>query len=346
MDDVTSQRAQQPMAARYDGGVSPMFHDPSQRSKSPTPLGLCGNVYVTGRVSPYGSFGAPETLEEGHAGSYLQNNSEMTVQNDLDLEILLRGNLLQQQQQRITILETSLSSMCNEIQKYRAQLQDMDCEKGALAKPQPKVQSRYWTAEEHHQFLVGLEKYGPRDVKSIAALVTTRNATQVRTHAQKYFLRVARETGEDDPDATEEQKTNTRKRMMMSESMVDCRDRTDASESPELLPQEPQEDDDEGDDFGAAGFGSVMGYELGDFGASLDIQGTQHPALGGDSPLRAFDEDLAMSKGPMRKRMKESFERNSRSVSPSRLDGLGDLEEVNADEVVGIYEHSQVSVKD
>lgn len=37
------------------------------------------------------------------------------AQNDLELEILLRGNLLQQQQQRIAILELSLSNTCNEV---------------------------------------------------------------------------------------------------------------------------------------------------------------------------------------------------------------------------------------
>jgi hypothetical protein len=38
-----------------------------------------------------------------------------------------------------------------------------------------------------------VEKYGPKDVKSIALHVGTRNATQVRTHAQKYYLRIDRE---------------------------------------------------------------------------------------------------------------------------------------------------------
>lgn len=38
-----------------------------------------------------------------------------------------------------------------------------------------------------------MHKYGPKDVRAIASYVGSRNATQVRTHAQKYFLRVARE---------------------------------------------------------------------------------------------------------------------------------------------------------
>jgi len=62
----------------------------------------------------------------------------------------------------------------------------------ALQKSQP----RYWTPDEHQRFLEALEKYGSKDVRAIANHVRTRNATQVRTHAQKYFLRVAKESKE------------------------------------------------------------------------------------------------------------------------------------------------------
>mmetsp|Transcript_25105 Transcript_25105/g.48889 ORF Transcript_25105/g.48889 Transcript_25105/m.48889 type:complete len:443 (+) Transcript_25105:221-1549(+) len=54
-------------------------------------------------------------------------------------------------------------------------------------------QSRYWTAEEHQRFVDAIGLYGPKDVRQIANFVGTRNATQVRTHAQKYFLKMTRE---------------------------------------------------------------------------------------------------------------------------------------------------------
>ena len=57
----------------------------------------------------------------------------------------------------------------------------------------PKSQTRYWTKEEHEKFLQALDMYGSKDVKSISAFVKTRTPTQVRTHAQKYFLRLKRE---------------------------------------------------------------------------------------------------------------------------------------------------------
>ncbi|GAB0491512.1 hypothetical protein MMPV_002766 [Pyropia vietnamensis] len=61
--------------------------------------------------------------------------------------------------------------------------------------PKPKVagQSRYWTPSEHRLFVEALSLYGTKDLKSIAAHVSTRNQTQVRTHAQKWSMRLVRE---------------------------------------------------------------------------------------------------------------------------------------------------------
>ncbi|KAL6189674.1 hypothetical protein ACLB2K_036077 [Fragaria x ananassa] len=48
-----------------------------------------------------------------------------------------------------------------------------------------------WTEDEHRQFLLGLEKYGKGDWRSISRnFVVTRTPTQVASHAQKYFIRL------------------------------------------------------------------------------------------------------------------------------------------------------------
>lgn len=80
---------------------------------------------------------------------------------------------------------------------------------GAVKKPKTKKeraakvkipgQSRYWTPEEHKLFLEALNKFGHKDLRSISAFVGTRNMTQVRTHSQKYFMRLMREAKRQNP---------------------------------------------------------------------------------------------------------------------------------------------------
>jgi SHAQKYF class myb-like DNA-binding protein len=48
-----------------------------------------------------------------------------------------------------------------------------------------------WTAEEHRLFLQGLELHG-KGWKKIAGLIKSRTVVQIRTHAQKYFQKMAK----------------------------------------------------------------------------------------------------------------------------------------------------------
>ncbi len=48
-----------------------------------------------------------------------------------------------------------------------------------------------WTAEEHEAFLQGLRMYG-REWKRVAADIRTRTSAQIRSHAQKYFAKLAK----------------------------------------------------------------------------------------------------------------------------------------------------------
>jgi len=53
-------------------------------------------------------------------------------------------------------------------------------------------ENRYWTKEEREKFHVALKMFGT-DFEAIAAFVGTRNSTQVRTHAQKYYAKMVRD---------------------------------------------------------------------------------------------------------------------------------------------------------
>lgn len=53
-----------------------------------------------------------------------------------------------------------------------------------------------WTKEEHERFMLGtfatnlgLQLYG-KDWKKIEELVATRNGAQIRSHAQKFFIKL------------------------------------------------------------------------------------------------------------------------------------------------------------
>jgi len=60
-------------------------------------------------------------------------------------------------------------------------------------KPKPETgSSGRWTQEEHEAFLAGLKVFG-REWKKVAQRIPTRTSAQIRSHAQKYFAKLARD---------------------------------------------------------------------------------------------------------------------------------------------------------
>jgi SHAQKYF class myb-like DNA-binding protein len=55
-----------------------------------------------------------------------------------------------------------------------------------------------WTAEEHRKFVEALKKYG-KQWKKVEDYIQTRSGAQIRSHAQKYFLKIQKEYPDQDP---------------------------------------------------------------------------------------------------------------------------------------------------
>lgn len=120
---------------------------------------------------------------------FLVSEDGMDVDQDPGLRSLLdlaRENLALKQQ---------LKSANHELSRLQDAVQKHQSERHLRKQKQleQESQSRYWTGEEHLKFLEAIESFGPKDVKAIATFVGSRSATQVRTHAQKYFMKLARE---------------------------------------------------------------------------------------------------------------------------------------------------------
>lgn len=68
---------------------------------------------------------------------------------------------------------------------------DSSTGKGGSRSEQERRKGIPWTEEEHRLFLLGLDKFGKGDWRSISRnFVISRTPTQVASHAQKYFIRL------------------------------------------------------------------------------------------------------------------------------------------------------------
>jgi len=122
-----------------------------------------------------------------------QASISLSAQAELELELSLRGSLLVQQQRRIVQLEDELQRAWAEIDRLRTKIAAAERDRQRTDDDSSK-QPRYWTPDEHRLFMEAVQRYGWKDVKSIANHVGTRTPTQVRTHAQKLFLRQQKES--------------------------------------------------------------------------------------------------------------------------------------------------------
>ena len=80
------------------------------------------------------------------------------------------------------------------VSEKRKKKREADDNGGEFHPLKKKITSGRWTSDEHERFLSGLNLHG-KDMKKVAAHVKTRTVIQTRSHADKYFARVAKTNG-------------------------------------------------------------------------------------------------------------------------------------------------------
>lgn len=87
------------------------------------------------------------------------------------------------------------SGMVNDMPSVKKSAAVNPAQESNKASAKPSEQDRKkgipWTEDEHRLFLLGLDKFGKGDWRSISRnFVVSRTPTQVASHAQKYFIRL------------------------------------------------------------------------------------------------------------------------------------------------------------
>ncbi|KAI3761243.1 hypothetical protein L1987_51655 [Smallanthus sonchifolius] len=88
-------------------------------------------------------------------------------------------------------LNSNRRSSCNYTNGFDHDSTSQGGGKGNSGAEQERRKGIPWTEEEHRLFLLGLDKFGKGDWRSISRnYVISRTPTQVASHAQKYFIRL------------------------------------------------------------------------------------------------------------------------------------------------------------
>lgn len=144
----------------------------------------------------------PQSLPPFTYNSNINNSNSNEEANPSEDEL---NELIIEQQKHINLLETELVQARELIGKLNDYVKTLEQKAAAN-----KKQSRYWTQDEHQRFLEAIEKFGKKDVKAIAQYVGTRNATQVRTHAQKFYAKLDRDRTGINPENKKKKKRTSK----------------------------------------------------------------------------------------------------------------------------------------
>lgn len=122
---------------------------------------------------------------KNHLASLIMNNAKSSLASGVAIPESMTGVL-----KRKTIDSSNNSDKSDELgSSSRSQKsKDDSTTKKTAESPPKKMNTGRWSADEHKRFLAGLDQFGTGNWKKITDMVGTRSCTQIRTHAQKYFI--------------------------------------------------------------------------------------------------------------------------------------------------------------
>jgi len=124
-----------------------------------------------------------EHQHKNHIASLMINNAKSSLASGMALTDSITGVYNPNNDSTRTV-PSSNSSHASDDQKSND-----DCNNKQSGEVSNKsMHTGRWAAEEHKRFLAGLDQFGTGNWKKITDMVGTRSCTQIRTHAQKYFI--------------------------------------------------------------------------------------------------------------------------------------------------------------
>jgi len=211
------------------------LHSMSQMSMVPSMANIGGSLAnmggsltnMGGSLANVGGSLANSSMP-GHEKEHEMEAAELRI---LNFELQRRDNIIFHQQNRIMELEKALAMDKSVMESMFSKFHRADPIPATLPKWAISKTSRYWSEDEHQKFLEAVEKFGIKNSKSIAEHVGSRTATQVRTHAQKYYKKRSKERSDTDVDQKPSKSTISNLRTSSKSENVDSSKNPDALES-------------------------------------------------------------------------------------------------------------------
>jgi len=129
-----------------------------------------------------------EQQHKNHLASLMLNNAKSSLASGVALTDSISGLIKSKNVSSQNSVPSGNSSHASDELETSSRSQKSNEESSIKKEPPKAMNTGRWSAEEHKRFLAGLDQFGTGNWKKITDMVGTRSCTQIRTHAQKYFI--------------------------------------------------------------------------------------------------------------------------------------------------------------